>query len=194
MKELTALIGWIRRHQRDEGLSFRKMILFAYTIFAGIAIFVFWYLFLFSNRHPQYIVKKSHPDIAIAEKIRGLKTTFDMVILDLGGFQVFYNANYVPGYPQIFPIAEYYAGSKPILCFDSSSLLVKDLVYLVRHSPFRFSPVVVSKDSEHLQEIISLLRQEEILIQTPKGEFQFLGKYILDLTDYLKWKESSRGG
>ncbi len=188
--ELTAIIGWIQRRQEDKKLFFQKTALFTHAILMGITIFIIWGLFLFSNRDPVSMARKDHPDIAVAEKIRGMKTRYEAVILDLGGFRVLNNKDYVLGYPQISPITEYYAGSKPILCFASSSLLVKDLAYLIRHVHFRFSPVVVSADYEHSQEIILLLRQEGILAQTPKDGFQFLGRYIVDLSDCLAWGET----
>ncbi len=101
------------------------------------------------------------------------------------------NPSYVPGYPQIHPITEYYAGCKPILCFTTPQALVSDLLYLVEHSQYKFSPLLVARDLIPIKEAFSILSKEGVLKQEltlPDNIDKYKYVLVLDLTENLKWE------
>lgn len=127
------------------------------------------------------------PDIALARELKNHATRNEPVYFDIGAFRAYYNREYVKGYPQIHPMVEYYAGSRPILCFTDSESLVRDLVFLLGRHGEAFSPVVVARDGRALMAVVSALhRQGHLNDPNAVSAFVACGCYGVDLTDYLK--------
>lgn len=138
---------------------------------------------------PTYDQVRGLPDTAMAKEMkRHLETTYDAVIFDAGAFQTYWDPKYVPGYPQILPLTEFYAGNRPILCFDQPDDIVKDLTYLVTNSRTRFSPVITASDAETFDKAIQKLYQEGIITAKPEQVLQVLGRPLADLTNVVKWR------
>jgi hypothetical protein len=127
-------------------------------------------------------------DVQFAELVRNLPAAYDQVFFDMGGFRSLWNAGYVPGYPQINPIVEYYAGSKPILCFKEASGAAHDIGYLLNHCDRPFSPVLISRDVKKIESVVSLLETRGLLLKKPLSVQTAMGRCALDLTPYLEWK------
>lgn len=158
-----------------------------YLLLSAVVILVFWFRFAFSDRQPVYTIRPEMTDIPFARELKTLPTRYEPVYFDSGGFQIFWDPTYVPGYPQILPLTEYYAGSRPILCFTDAELLANDIVTMVSKSPGRFSPVLISNSESTLKEAIMSLHRQGMLAGLPPNVLVFMGRYIVDLTDYLIW-------
>ncbi len=171
-------------YKKGKRVFLKKEFRLLYLLLFTIVIFSFWYCFAFTERRPVYNVK-GHPDILLAEKIKSMPTKFEVVIFDIGGFQKFWKSVYVPGYPQIHPITEYYAQG-PILCFTEPKDLAADLLYMIRKSPYKSSPILISRDLTDIEKVISILNREGALKQMPPQPYTILDRYVLVLTDYLK--------
>lgn len=138
---------------------------------------------------PTYDQVRDIPDTAMAKEInRNLETAYDAVIFDAGAFQTFWDPRYVPGYPQILPLTEFNAGSRPILCFDQPEGVVKDLTYLVTNSKVRFSPVLTASDTSTFDKVIDLLYRDGVITARPEQVIQVMGRPLADLTNVIRWK------
>ncbi len=168
----------------------RKKIILPYTLISLMILVFFWQGVIFNKWEP-YFIPPYHPDILLDRQIKSMQTEYDAVIFEIGGFLVYHDLNYMPGFHQIDPVNEYFAGCKPILCFTSTEELASDLSYMLRYSPYRFSPILIAKEPSYIGNALFLLTKEGLLKkEAPKG-YTFMGKYIVDLTEYLKWDTDS---
>lgn len=190
--------------EEGEG-SAKKAGRMAFIFTSLIITAVFWYRFASNEREPVYYIPDEKTDAAFAEMIQSggrydlmryralryetilamelkkIRTQYEPVYFSVNGFQLFWDPKYVPGYPQILPLTEFYAGSRPILCFDTPALLADDLALMLRKTPKRFSPVLVSADPASMDQIMTVLSREGLLSGAPVA-YQIMDKYILDLS------------
>lgn len=139
---------------------------------------------------PSYDQVRTMPDTSMAKMInQNLQTRYDAVIFDVGAFQTFWDPKYVPGYPQILPLTEYYAGSRPILCFNQIDDAVKDLTYLVSNGKVRFSPILIAPDTQTFDAIIQQLYDNGMITAKPENVATPLGRPLADLTNIIKWRD-----
>lgn len=195
---------------RDESLlqkGFRP----AYLFLSALLLLVFWYQFALNNRQPVYYIpdvvtdaqyanqiesmhkyellryRQLRDEVLFAREIKTMPSAYEPVFFSVGGFRLFWDPTYVPGYPQIMPITEYYTGSRPVLCFDSAEALAYDLIYMIRRSPYRFSPVLLAKDQASVDRVLSILLSEKVLGSLPANNYSIMGRSVTDLTYYLRW-------
>ena len=189
----------------------KRGVVFTWLVLSSIFLVVFWYRFTTQERVPVYGL----PDDREMEKVQAqiytggmqyvpapyvlkeeigfirqllmLKTEHDTVYFDLGGFRSFWNANYVPGFPQINPIVEYYASSRPVLCFTNIESVASDIEYLVRKKGPRFSPVIISSDNSAMGAIFDSLGSRGIITRMPDTVHAVMNRFIVDLTPYMNW-------
>lgn len=184
----------------------------AHLVISALVLIVFWYRFALIDRKPLCLVPKQNSNIASAQSdnvqrndllsgeryllkndmlfakaLKSMRTSHEPVFFDLGGFHFFMHRNYVPGYPQINPMMEYYAGSRPILCFTSPEGVAKDILFLIRKSWCRFSPVLITSDARYIGYIVSILRSNGRLERKDIKVHPVMGRYVFDLTGYLNW-------
>ncbi len=139
---------------------------------------------------PTYDQIRHMPDTAMAKMInRNLKTQYDTVIFDVGAFQTFWDPKYVPGYPQILPLTEYYAGNRPILCFNQPESAAKDIAYLVSNGTARFSPVLTANNMETFERVVQQLYKNGIISGHPGNVISLLGRPLADLTHVMVWRK-----
>lgn len=199
-----------KQEEPSRAESIRRFLRPVYLLLSAMMILVFWYRFMLNDREPVYYIpdaqtdakfaqeieskqrfdlmrfRSLRADVVIAESLSKIKTTYDPVIFSINGFQLFWDPKYVPGYPQIMPITEYYTGSRPVLCFDRTDLVVNDLITMLGKGP-RFSPILLSNDTNTLREIAETLLSRGVLTSFPPGVFHVEDKVILDLTDHVRW-------
>jgi len=195
--------------EAKESLS-RKSFRSLYLLLSAVLLLSFWYLFILNDRKPVYYIPDEKTDkifaseiesaqkydlirfrqlreeILLAKEIKTLPTAFEPIYFNIDGFQLFWDPTYVPGYPQIMPLTEYYIGSRPILCFNASEGLARDLLYLIWRSPYKFSPVLISNDRTYINQVLYILLREGILINMPSVNYTVRGRYVVDLTNYLR--------
>jgi len=189
---------------------FRKIITPVYLLLSLLMIMAFWYRFSMNDREPVYYIpdeaasarysaliasqnrfdlmrfNQLRSEVLLAEELGKLRTTYEPVIFSLEGFHLFWDPKYVPGYPQIMPITEYYTGSKPLLCFQTPEAAARDLAYMLQKTPSRFSPVLISDSRVALEETLADLNKSGLLTGTPPA-FEVMGRSVVDLTGYLRW-------
>lgn len=182
-----------------------------YLLLTAVLLLAFWYNFMFNDRAPVYAIPDAETDAKYATAIENsgrfdlmrfrqlreealfarelskVRTPFEPVYFSLDGFRLFWDPKYVPGYPQIMPITEFYAGSRPILCFDAADALARDLAYLVRTSPYPFSPVFVSGNEENIERLRLALLKEGVLGISAPVKYEISGRHVLDLTGAVRW-------
>ncbi len=182
-----------------------------YLVLCAVLCIVFWYRFLLLGRQPVYYIPDAktdaqyealinsgsrydllkfrtlRDDVLFARELEKMPTAFDPVYFSVGGFRLFWDPEYVPGYPQIMPITEYYTGSRPVLCFDAAEGLAADLAYMVRKSPYRFSPVLVVGDPAVMGRIVEALQRKGVFSVPPFGGYEIMGRRVLDLSDVVRW-------
>lgn len=190
----------------------RKIVRPLYLLVSAVFMIVFWYRFSLNERQPVYYIpdEKTDAEFALAiqnsqrfdltrfrslraetllaEQLAKVRTSYEPVFFSVDAFQLFWDPKYVPGYPQIMPITEYYTGSRPVLCFDASDGLAKDLAYMIEKTPARFSPVVVSNDIEKLKRIAETLASGGYLTSMPPMPFNIMGTSVLDLSNFIAWR------
>lgn len=154
-----------------------------------IALFTWGLHILTPQAPPTYDQVKVLPDTVMAKQIgASLKTIYDAVIFDVGAFQTFWDPKYVPGYPQILPLTEYFAGSRPILCFNQMDDAVKDLTYLISNGKTRFSPVLTAPDTRVFDTVVQRLYDNGLITAKPENVIMLMGRPLADLTSIIKWK------
>ncbi|TAN41020.1 MAG: hypothetical protein EPN25_05520, partial [Nitrospirae bacterium] len=190
---------------------FRAVARPVYLLIATVFLMFFWYRFMLNDRTPVYYIPDAktdaryaqeietmrkydlqrfrtlRADVLVAEGLRNIKTAYDPVIFSISGFELFWDPKYVPGYPQIMPITEYYTGSRPVLCFNAREGVVNDLMTMISKSPQRFSPLLISRDAGALKEIAEMLSARGALNGFPPGIITVVDMAVLDLTDYIRW-------
>ena len=160
-----------------------------YLLFTVILLLIVWYRFAFMDRFPVYDLGDRKEEMQFAQQLQQLPTHYEPVYFDLGGFSTYWDPNYVPGYPQILPLTEYYAGSRPILCFRDPEKSAEDILTMVRKSPAPFSPVVLSRDPQNLEKVLDVLGRAGVLTMRPTVFPQSMGRYALDLSDIIRWRD-----
>jgi hypothetical protein len=133
---------------------------------------------------------KYMPDFKLAKILgEGLKSVYEPVIFDIDGFQLFWGEfDYVPGYPQIMPLTEFYAGSRPILCFRTAESLAMDLIYLLNKSPYRFSPIITSTNRGLVYMVLSIMEKNGALNGTEAKIYNVMDNYlVVDLSESVRW-------
>lgn len=160
-----------------------------YLALAGIVLVAFGWNFIRLDRKPMYHnhIIKDHPDIVLAQGIRTLATKYDAIIFSIEGFQSYWDPNYQPGHPQIQPVTEYFTGLKPILTFIQPAISARDLLYMLKNSRYKFSPVLVAYNRQYIEEVVSILYKEGVLKDNPSAPYIIAGRYVLVLNDGLKW-------
>ena len=164
-----------------------RIVIMIYVSLSAIILPVFWYSFITNINKPLYdsFIIKNDPNVLLARKIKDMATSQEAVFYSLQGFQDYWNPAYVPGYPQIHPILEYYIGSKPILCFDNPVDLLTDLRYMLKNNKDKFSPVLVAASPVELDKMFIVLQNEGIIEKKQVMIRTFLNRFFVDLTDYL---------
>lgn len=175
------LDGWRHRGETTKRGPWRQ----GYLLLSSLILIIFWSGFLLFNRY-QEETPEFFPDLLLAREIKAIPTAYEPVYFDLLGFANFLNPAYMPGYPQIQPMTEYYAG-RPILSFSHPALLTDDLVTLVHRSREKFSPVIVTDSQERMTTIVNFLALKGLLRTSPTTFTVQRDKFILDLTPYLLW-------
>ncbi len=211
LKEFGKSIHIVQGSENTGLQKFRKITGPLYLFVAAVFLIVFWYRFTLNERQPVYYIPDEKTDaqyeatirtgqrmdlmryrslreeVLLAEELAKIRPAYDPVIFSIDGFQLFWDPAYVPGYPQIMPITEYYAGSRPILCFDAPEALVDDMLYMIQNGPSRFSPLIVSRNFDLLRHIADRLNERGMLIAFPQSPPNVMGKFVLDLTDHIAW-------
>jgi hypothetical protein len=196
---------------RSQEPRMKKIVRPVYLIVCGLLCVVFWYRFALLGRRPVYFIPDAkmdakyeamiesgfgrdimkfralREDVLFARELKKVPTQYEPVYFSIDGFHLFWDPKYVPGYPQIMPITEYYAGSRPILCFDAVDGLIADLSYMVKRSPYRFSPVLVTDDAVVMRGVVDRLREKGILINHLPGGRKVMGRRVMDLSAFVKW-------
>ena len=132
---------------------------------------------------PRYKQLKEDRDVLLVKAIKALPVPHEPIIFTMGGFKRLYDPAYVPGYPQIDPLLEYYFDSRPILCFTQPKNLVADLLYLSEHSVAPFSAIIITGEKKQMNAVVSALR-EEGAFASPHREPSLLQKrYVLVLPE-----------
>lgn len=180
-----------------------------YVFCALILMILFAFNFSMSDRSPVYPLPRTLPsqaspqrqgvlwagyilrqDAEFAKTISTLHTKYEPVYFDIGGFQSMWDPNYVPGYPQINPIVEYYTGSRPVLCFNATQDTADDILRMVHAGSYRFSPVLIAQDPIAIKQVIAALGAQGGLLGEPTTVRALMNRYLLDLTPYLRWEKS----
>lgn len=194
--------------QAQKGLKVSRPV---YLVLCAALCVVFWYRFALLDRQSVYLIPDARTDakyaamiesglrrdlmkfrtlrddILFAQELKKIPTAFEPVYFSINGFGIFWDPRYVPGYPQIMPITEYYTGSRPVLCFDTPDGLASDLAYMVRKSPSRFSPVLVVDSPETMDRVVALLRQKGVLSSPPLEGYEIMGRRMMDLSHFVHW-------
>ena len=161
----------------------------AYLMLAGVVITLIWLNCTISNRYPSpwAVGQDNIGDILFAGDLKEFATPYEPVYFDVGGFKSYLNPAYSEGYPQILPDTEYYTGSRLILCFDTPEWLAKDMATLIRKATAPFSPMVVAGSQEQMEQTLVALNQQGVLTSIPENNEIRRGRYLLDLTPFVKW-------
>lgn len=186
LKELRRNIRGNYTFESKKEFSPRQKLMPLYLFLCIAVLIAFWYHFAIAPRKPLYDMKGC-PDVLLAMEIKSMPARYDPVFFNIGGFQRIVSSTRLSDYPQINPFIEYYVGSKPILCFTKPDGLTSDLLYMINRSPDKFSPILITGNLAYMEKVISILNKKGILIQKLPQPYNILGKYVLDLTDYLKW-------
>lgn len=189
---LLPLFGRVLRRERtDEAAAAPAVstgVAAAYLLVGTALSLTAWYGFAVSERSPVYALGPAKEEMKFAQVLTELGTAHAPVYFDVGAFTSYWDPNYVPGYPQILPLTEYYAGSAPILCFRDLEKAAEDIERMVRKSTVRFSPVLVAQDPQHLETALKALKQKGVLTSVPKNTRTAMGRYAVDITDFVNWE------
>lgn len=161
-----------------------------YLLLAPILLLIMWSRFAFIDRTPVYELGPKKEEMRFARLLHKLQTRYDPIYFDLGGFSIYWDPVYVPGYPQILPLTEYYAGSSPILCFNQAEKAGEDILAMMRKGGARFSPVLISRNTQDLDRALEVLGSAGVLIAKPESTRTAMGRYAIDLTDFIMWGNS----
>jgi hypothetical protein len=179
------------RHE-DAGGEFagvrRVRIAVPYVLLTMALLLVAWSLHAADDRTSVYELGNRKEEMQFAQQLTGLQTRYEPVYFDSGAFSLHWDPNYVPGYPQILPLTEYYAGSRPILCFQDPEKIADDLVTMVRRSSVPFSPVILAQDPERLAQTVNAIERSGVLKSRPLGFMENMGRFAIDLTDHIDWR------
>jgi hypothetical protein len=154
---------------------------FAYCSF--VLCGTFWIFQAVDIPVPRYGHLKEDLDVALVKEMKALPVPHEPVIFTVEGFNRLYDPAYVPGYPQIDPLLEYYFGSRPIFCFTKTEDLITDLLYLSQHSPTSFSPVIITKSRERMDAVVSALSEEGIFVSQSREPSLIKKRYVLVLPE-----------
>ncbi|MCE9545033.1 MAG: hypothetical protein K8T25_05880 [Planctomycetia bacterium] len=164
----------------------RRSFQLAWLLVAVVGLYDFGQYFWYARRGPWSSADHLSPDVPLARVLSNYATAHPPVYFNLGGMTSYWNKAYLPGYPQIHPMLEYYAGSRPILCFDQDVSLVTDLKQLLQMGgPNSFSPVIIAGDQRMMTGVLERLRAAGVIGTTSLTAQPIYGKLVLDLTPYL---------
>lgn len=165
-----------------------RRLMVPYLLLSAVLMVIFWGVFFFSDRRPVYGITPEMTEMTFAKELKSIPTPHEPIFFSIGGFEMFWDPKYVPGYPQILPLLEYYAGSRAILCFDAEEGLAADLARLARRTPDTFSPVLITNDPNRLNGVVAALAREGVVRGEPKKVYFVMGRYVADLTDIMRWR------
>ena len=136
---------------------------------------------------------ETRKDVSLARELaNNLPAGKDAIIFSTSGFGMLYDAAYVHGYPQIHPLLEYSAGSRPILCFDKPEALIRDFRELVARGGASFIPVIGALNGEMLQQILVSLDRGGVIDIAKVRPIPLSGRAFADLSEAVQ-HVSSRG-
>lgn len=193
---LWALVRSVRRLLGSDGNAHPvrgDRVRLAYLLTAAPTLLVFVLFFAAMDRWRVYDIPPHDHDVRLAKELATLTTAKDPIFFDLQGFRTYWDPAYVPGYPQIMPLLEYYAASRPILCFNSPTGLARDLTALARRAPGSFSPVLVASDKHALYALVRSLHGAGLLSAEPPGAHAVEGRFVVDLTAFMNWENDGAG-
>jgi hypothetical protein len=131
------------------------------------ALICFATLFCFSlhDLRDQFAVSQVRRDVnvSLASGLAAIKTTYDPAFFEINAFSSYWDKNYIPGFPQIHPLMEYYAGKRLILSFDLPQDIAPDIKKIMALSTAKFSAVIVAGDAERLAAALAGLRAANLL-------------------------------
>ncbi len=155
----------------------------------GLTVALFWFFFAFLDRKPAFDSQRirNNPNVLLAQRISRIPTIYEPVFFSVNGFSAFLNTQPVP-YPQIQPMIEHYLGDKPVLCFNRPEALAEDLSYMLRRSPARFSPVLISENQEDIEKVLHFLASQGQIKEEPERLYYIMGKYVMAMGRSLVWK------
>lgn len=159
---------------------------------SGLLILTIWTNFALTKRTPTVNFPSLMFDISVAERLKEMPTPYQPVFLSYEGFRSFEDKYFVPGYPQISPLVEYYIGSRTVLCMDKPEALAQDLATLVHRTERPFSPVLVTTDLEGAKTVLSVLAELGVAKPTVLPDTQIDEIYAIDLTNFIEWENASR--
>lgn len=159
-------------------------------IFCGITLLIFGTNFAYNNR-PSEVTRWNRPvdkaDMLFSKDFRSTYANKNAIIFDMDGYSTYWNRSYVPGYPQIHPILEYYSGNKPILCFSSIQYLAEDLTFLINNNKYKFHPVIIARNPVFIERALSFLELNGVITKPTIKPIYNNGKYMLDIAKYVEW-------
>ena len=158
-----------------------------YLLLAPILLLIMWSRFAFSDRTPIYELGMRKEEMKFAQQLPNLPTRYEPIYFDMGAFSIYWDPKYVPGFPQILPLTEYYAGSSPILCFNEAEKAAEDIVTMIRLGAPRFSPIIIARNAKDLDRVIDALERAGALSAKPDNVRTAMGRNAIDLTDFIKW-------
>ncbi|MFA6583738.1 MAG: hypothetical protein WCS77_05525 [Elusimicrobiaceae bacterium] len=112
-------------------------------------------------------------------EIAAVKTRYPSVYFTIRSID-YLEYDYVRGYPQAEPFAEYFLNRRLVLSFTEPVLLVKDLKYLLGKG-YSFSPVIVTATSADMDEVVQSLVPRADLRLVLENTRRIRGRYVLDL-------------
>jgi len=133
------------------------------------------------------------PDVGQSVKIARefmapLKSSYPPIFFSGGGVLWVADPDYDVRAPQIHPLVELYADSRPVLCVRDTATLSADLGYFLSHAQERFSPVLVMKDAAELKLAADDLARAGLTRAGWMRAVPAEGAILLDLSDAVPWE------
>jgi len=180
----------VRHDDSGEGraAAFNVRVAAPYLLLSMVVLLVVWFRHATVDRASVYELGPRKEEMQFAQQLTSLQTRYEPVYFDSGAFSLFWDPNYVPGYPQILPLTEYYAGSRPILCFRDPEKIADDIEVMVRRTAAQFSPVLIAQDPAQLEKTLNALDRKGLLKGRPANFLEAMGRVAIDLTDFIRWR------
>lgn len=159
---------------------------------SGIMVLGLWINFALSKRSAKHNYTDTTPAIVFARRLKELRTSHPPVFLNYKGLAVFFEPKYMPGYPQIHPVVEYYWGSKTVLCMDEPVALAQDIATLIQKAERPFSPVLITRDVVGAKTALSILAEKGVAKSIEFPDNPVNGIIVMDLTDVVDWENVAR--
>jgi hypothetical protein len=174
-------------------LSARNFRCFVFLVLSGALLLTIWINFANTNRTQGFNYSEMKQDIDIAERLNGMPTSYFPVFFSYQAFQSFEDPQFVPGYPQISPLIEFYLGSKTILCVESPIALAQDITKLIQKTDKRFSLILVTRDIEGAKLALSILAARGIIKDSDFTYNPLDEIFAFDLTNFVDWTGRAAG-